>query len=108
MAMSIRRLGAGDERVLELLAAEEADFDLAERGVPLQPLDADAARRYLANPAVLHWVAVDGGEILGDLACILVPLSAGEGEELLLYDIGVRGSSRRRGVGRALLAQMES
>ncbi|MDQ3998260.1 MAG: GNAT family N-acetyltransferase [Gemmatimonadota bacterium] len=108
MAVSIRRLSPGDEGILELLATEDADFDVAERAGPLTPLDSAAARAYLANPAVLHWVAVDGEEVVGDLACILLPLRAGEGQELLLYEIGVRSSRRRRGVGRSLLAHMES
>lgn len=107
MALSIRRLGGGDEAILNLLATDDADFDIAGRSAPLQPLSADAARRYLDNPAVLHWVAAEGDTIVGDLYCILLPLSAGEGHELLLYEIGVRDSWRRRGVGRALLDEME-
>ncbi len=108
MAVLIRRLGPGDEAILELLATDDADFDLTERGAPLTPLDPAAARRYLENPAVLHWVAAEGDEVIGDLQCVLLPLRAGEGQELLLYEIGVRSSWRRRGVGRALLAHMES
>lgn len=108
MSISIRRLGAGDERALEFLAVEAADFGLADRGAAPTPLGAAAAGRYLANPAVLHWVAVDDHEIVGDLACILLPLRSGGGQELLVYDIGVRASWRGRGVGRALLAHMES
>jgi len=109
MAISIRRLGPGDERILELLAEQDADFDLAERGAPLRPLEAAAAARYLANPAVVYWVAVDEDDVVvGVLGCVLVPLRAGDGQELLLYEIGVRSSARRRGVGRALIARMES
>ncbi|MDQ6693631.1 MAG: GNAT family N-acetyltransferase [Chloroflexota bacterium] len=107
MSLSTRRLGPGDEAILNLLAAEEADFDLSGRGEPLEPLDPDTARRYLENPAVLHWVAADDDIVVGDLYCILLPLSSGAGRELLLYEIGVRTSWRRRGVGRALIAEME-
>lgn len=105
--MSIRRLGPGDEPMLELLAIDDADFDLDGRGAPLRPLDAVAARSYLANPAVLHWVALEGDEVIGHLYCILLPLRSGAGQELLLYEIGVRSSWRRRETGRALLAHME-
>lgn len=108
MTVSIRRLGPGDEAILELLAREEPDFDLDGRASPLDPLTPDAARRYLENPAVLQWVAVEDGEIVGDLLCFLLPLRAGEGQELLLYEIGVRSARRRQGIGRALLEQMES
>jgi ribosomal protein S18 acetylase RimI-like enzyme len=108
LTLTIRRLGPGDEPILELLARDEPDFDLEERAAPLEPLEPAEARRYLENPAVLHWVAIDGAEVVGDLVCMLLPLRAGEGRELLLYEIGVRSSRRRRGIGRALLDHMES
>lgn len=107
MALLIRRLGAGDETVLNLLAMEDADFDIAGRSAPLQPLSADVAQRYLDNPAVLHWVAAEDDNIMGYLYCVLLPLRSGEGQELLLYEIGVRTSWRRHGIGRALLREME-
>jgi GNAT superfamily N-acetyltransferase len=108
MDVSIRRLGPGDEAILEFLATHDADFDLEGRGEPLLPLDAAKARRYLANPAVLHWLAVEDDQITGFLYCIHLPLRSGEGQELLLYEIGVRSEWRRRGVGRALLDRMET
>ncbi len=107
MPRSIKRLGPGDENILKLLAREEADFDLDGRGEPLQPLDADTARRYLYNPAVFHWVAVEDDVVAGHLYCILLPLRSGTGQELLLYEIGVRSALRNRGTGRALLSHME-
>lgn len=106
--MMVKRLGPGDEAILGRLAADDADFDLAGRGAPLQPLDAEAAGRYLSNPAVLHWVAAEGDTLAGELHCIVLPMSTGDEYELLLYEIGVRSSWRRRGVGRALLAAMET
>jgi GNAT superfamily N-acetyltransferase len=107
VSLSIRRLGPGDEAMLALLAREEADFDLEGRGAPLQPLAPDAAQRYLENPVVLQWVAVDADEVVGDLLCFRLPRRAGEGEELLLYEIGVSSARRRPGIGRALLAHMD-
>jgi GNAT superfamily N-acetyltransferase len=107
MTLAIRRLGPGDEAILELLARDEPDFDLDERATPLAPLSAVAARSYLGNPAVVHWIALDGDEIVGDLVCLQLPLRAGEGQELLLYEIGVRSVRRRQGIGRALIDQME-
>lgn len=108
MSLSIKRLGPGDEATLELLAREDADFDLDGRGSPLEPLKPVMAQRYLANPAVLHWVAVDAELVVGFLYCIHLPLRSGVGHELLLYEIGVRKDWRRRGAGRALLKHMES
>jgi ribosomal protein S18 acetylase RimI-like enzyme len=56
---------------------------------------------------VLFWTATDGGAIAGFLYCLHLPLRCGQGQELLLYEIGVRSAWRRRGVGRALLATMD-
>ena len=107
MTFSIRRLAPGDEGLLALLARDDADFDLAGRGRPTEPLEPEAARRYFQDPAVLHWVATEGDEVVGHLQCTLVSLRNGDGRELLLYEIGVRGAWRRRGVGTALLDRME-
>jgi ribosomal protein S18 acetylase RimI-like enzyme len=108
MNLSIKRLGPGDQATLELLAREDADFDLEGRGEPLEPLKPVMAQRYLASPIVLHWVALDADVVAGFLYCIHLPLRSGDGHELLLYEIGVRQSYRRRGVGRALLSHMEA
>jgi len=102
----IRRLGAGDERVLRALAEEAPEFDLAGRSSPEPPLrDVDAAA-YLADPSVVHWIAEDEGRVVGELLCHVLRLPSGAGRELLLYSIGVRASERRRGVGAALVREM--
>jgi GNAT superfamily N-acetyltransferase len=106
MAFSVRRLGAGDEPVLALLAEEAPDFDLAGRSAPEPPLAASDAAAYLADVNVLHWVAAADGEIVGELLCHLLRLPSGAGRELLLYSIGVRSGHRRRGAGRALVDEM--
>jgi GNAT superfamily N-acetyltransferase len=108
MDSTIRRLAEGDEVLLAELARDDADFDLGERGEPLEPLAPAAAREYLTDPAVLHWVAERDGTVLGHLCCHWLRLRGGAGRELLLYEIGVRARVRRRGVGRALLAAMRA
>ncbi len=107
MSVSIKRLGPGDEEILELLAIEDRDFDLEARGAPLAPLKPGMAQRYLANPAVLHWIATEDGQVIGFLHCCHLLLRVDPGQELLLYEVGVRSAWRRRGVGRALLDHME-
>lgn len=107
MSVSIKRLGPGDEATLELLATDDADFDLDGRGQALTPLKAASARAYLASPHVLHWVASGNGVIVGFLHCTYILLRSDPGHELLLYEIGVRRAARRAGVGRALLDHME-
>lgn len=107
MSVSIKQLRPGDEAVLELLATRDPEFDLEGRGNVLLPLEPDAARTFLSNPAVQFWTAHDADDVVGFLYCIVLPLRSGEGRELLLYEIGVRQSARRRGAGRALLDRME-
>jgi ribosomal protein S18 acetylase RimI-like enzyme len=108
MSVSIKQLCPGDEAILELLATSDPDFDLDGRGSSLLPLEPDAARSFLSNGAVQFWTAHVGDEVVGFLYCILLPLRSAEGRELLLYEIGVRKSARRRGAGRALLDRMEA
>lgn len=108
MTVSIRRLGAGDEGVLEQLARDDDDFDLAERGAPRAPLTHEAARAYLGDPSVLHWAAEWQGEVVGHLQCSVLRKRAGDPEEVLLYEVGVRSAHRRQGVGRALLETLQT
>lgn len=90
--------------MLRLLAEEAPDFDLPGRE-PQPPLEPPAAATYLTSSWVLHWVAEEGGRVLGDLVCHVLPLPH-RGTELLLYSIGVRTAHRRRGVGRALVDEV--
>lgn len=107
MSLSYKLLGPNDAPLLEHLALNDAEFDLDGRGEPLEPLSPAAAQRFLADPAVLFWVARDGDEIAGFLYCLLVPLRSSDEQELLLYEIGVRSAWRRKRVGRLLLDHME-
>ena len=106
MAISIRRLGPGDEDLLASIAGEADDFDLPGASAPEPPLPPEEAAAYLSDPSVLHWVAEEAGVLLGELLCHVLRLPSGTGRELLLYAIGVRSAHRRRGVGAALVAEM--
>jgi GNAT superfamily N-acetyltransferase len=103
MDFSIRRLGPGDEPILNTLALEDQDFDLDDRGAPRTLLSAADARDYLVDPHVVHWVAESAGAVLGHLYGHLLRKRAGDPAEMILYEIGVRGAHRRHGVGRALV-----
>jgi aminoglycoside 3-N-acetyltransferase I len=104
----IRRLGPGDEAVLAVLAADEADFDLEEPGEDRsrEPVTGADAAAYLSDPNVLHWVAEEGGVVLGHLLAYLERRRAGPARQVLLYEIGVREAHRRRGIGTALVDAM--
>lgn len=105
--LRIRQLGRGDEHVLATLAREDAEFDVAGRGRPRQPLASDAATAYLDDEHVLHWIAEADGIVVGHLLCLLQRRRVDDATQLLLYEIGVRDGHRRRGIGRRLMAQME-
>ena len=92
--------------MLARLAAEEADFDLAGRSTPSAPPTAEAAASFLADPAVLHWVAEEAGRVIGFNLCYALRRRCDTERELLLFEIGVREGERRRGVGTALLRTM--
>ena len=77
------------------------------RGGPRGALSADATAAYLADPAVLHWVAEEDGAVVGHLLCYVERRRRGDERQLLLYEIGVRSDRRRRGIGRALLEAMD-
>jgi ribosomal protein S18 acetylase RimI-like enzyme len=107
MRINIERLDIGDEARLEFLALHDADFDLDDETASPQPLEPEAAKRYLENPAVLHWVAVQDQEVLGFLVCNVLGLRSGK-SELLLYEIGVHRDWRRHGIGNALIQTMKT
>jgi ribosomal protein S18 acetylase RimI-like enzyme len=107
MAVTIKRLGAGDGSILEFLALHDAEFDLDDRGAPKHPLELEKARHFLENPSVLLWAAFEEDAIIGFLQCNVIALRSSVGQELVLYEIGVHRDWRRQGIGRALLNQME-
>lgn len=108
MNIQIRRLNERDVDVLTMLAAEDGDFDIDGRDNPSESPASVRAAEYLANPSVLFWISTDEAVITGFLQCLVLPIRTGKGRELLLYEVGVRKSYRRAGVGRALLAHMET
>lgn len=107
MPFQIKRLGLGDEAMLTQYTLDIVDFELDHADKPKHPLDAAAAQRYLANPAVLHWVAYVGDNVIGSLYCTVLPLPADDEQELVLYQIRVRDAWQRQGVGHVLLNEMD-
>jgi ribosomal protein S18 acetylase RimI-like enzyme len=106
MPLALRRLGPGDEPTLALLSRDDTDFDIPGRPHGRAPLSPTAAAAFLADANMLCWVAERDGDVLGFLFCHRLPLRHDRPAELLLYEIGVRTSARRGGVGRALVDEM--
>lgn len=89
--MAVRRLTTQDE---ELLTAVVGRF----RG-----LTTDDPGRFLADPRCLAWIDESEGDVTG--WCWAHELSRPDGgRDLLLYELEVDETARRRGHGRALLA----
>jgi ribosomal protein S18 acetylase RimI-like enzyme len=108
--VQIRQLGPTDVDLLEKLAQDDADFDIDGRGGQEKQLTTQQLHAFLSDPTVLFWCAfADDSEstVLGFLHCQTIRKYSSEPMEVLLYQIGVRSSARRQGIGRALMMEME-
>ena len=89
----VRRLGPGDGAALREIAVRF-------KGAAAPP---DAAERFLADVRNLVLVAEGGA---GFLLAYELPRIDGHDTMVFLYEIGVAEEHRRRGVGRALVAEL--
>lgn len=91
--MKIRRLGSGDEAIVERLATAG------------RPADAAAL---LADDRVLFVVALEGDRPVGFVLAYELLRRHGDRSKLFVYEVEVDPVHRRRGVASALLAELES
>lgn len=105
----VRQLGRDDATALAACVAVEHRFEEALSASPSAPVSEATLGRFLADPAVLFWLAeADDGKPIGMLHCFVQRCySTGPWAELLLYDMGVDLDWRRRGIGRGLVRAME-
>jgi ribosomal protein S18 acetylase RimI-like enzyme len=108
-AVSVRRLGPGDEAVLARLALdgeryEEAGVDEGDE-VPLSPADASA---FLADDRTHLFVAFSGDDPVGFVVVNELLHRHTFTRMLLVYEIGVAEEHRRGGIGRALLDEVRT
>lgn len=52
--------------------------------------------------------AFAGEDLIGGLTAHTLPMTRSEASELFIYDIAVRGDQQRKGVGRALVAELRA
>ena len=92
--MTIRRLVPGDESIVADLAAERA-------------LTFDETAALLADERTFYLVALEGESPVGFVFAHELLRRHGDRKQLFVYDLDVTESSRRRGVGTALLRELE-
>jgi [ribosomal protein S18]-alanine N-acetyltransferase len=88
--MYVRRLRRGDEAIVERLATREPQTAL------------------LDDPHTIFLVAFDDEAPLGFVLAHELPRRHGDPTQLLVYEVDVDESHRRRGVGKALLGELAS
>jgi GNAT superfamily N-acetyltransferase len=93
--MDVRRLGPGDEAVVQALS----------EWVGRPPLDDEGAESFLANDRNHLLVAFEGEEPVGMLLGHELDRRHGDVRKMFLYEIDVREDRRRRGIGRALMGR---
>lgn len=92
MSIEIRKLGPGDEALLEKVAPNV--FDEAVRP--------DLTKRFLAMPGYRIFVALDGDLVVG-MATGFTHFHPDKPEEFFVNEIGVYDAYLRRGIGTRLL-----
>lgn len=95
MSIEIRKLGPGDEAVLQTVAP----------GVFDEPVRPDLAARFLATPTYRIFVALDGGLVVG-MCTGFTHFHPDKDEEFFVNELGVDDGYRRRGIGERLLRAM--
>jgi GNAT superfamily N-acetyltransferase len=86
--MHIRRLGPGDEDVVRALATRTPRFEV------------------LQDERTIFLVAFDDGEPVGLVLAHHLPRRHDPPAKLLVYEVDVKESHQRRGIGKALMAEL--
>jgi aminoglycoside 3-N-acetyltransferase I len=98
----VARLGAGDGPLAQRVFSAMAEV-FEEESAPLS--DAYVAQ-LLARESLWILAATSGDEIAGGLTAHTLPMTRSESREIFIYDIAVRATHQRRGVGRLLMAHL--
>ncbi len=105
---NVRRLHVGDEalaaemfRVMAAVFAEDDDND--ETGEALRDDDVAALMRRSDFWAI---AAIEGDAVIGGLTAHALPMTRDRSTELFIYDLAVKPEWQRRGIGRAIVAEL--
>ncbi len=94
--LEVRLLRPGDEAVLARVGP----------GVFDGPVDAEATRRYLADPAHHLAVAIDGGVVVGFVSAVRYFHPDRPAPAMWINEVGVASTHRERGIGKAVLGEL--
>lgn len=95
VGIEIRALAAGDERILDHVAA----------GVFDHPVRTDLALEFLSDPRHQLVVAIDDGVVVGMASGVLY-VHPDKPTELWINEVGVAASHRRAGIARAVVRKL--
>lgn len=95
MAVSVRRMAAGDERLFAAVAVDVFD----------EPIDAVRLAAYLRAPGHLMVLAFEDGQVVGQCAAVL-HRHPDKPTELYIDEVGTATSHLRRGIARMMLDEM--
>ena len=105
--VDIRVLGADDVHRMDALCAMFGEaFDERDTYTGARPDPAYTAR-LLASDGFIAIAAMRGDAVIGGLAAYVLPKFEQARSEVYLYDLAVDAACRRRGIARALIAELQ-
>lgn len=65
-------------------------------------------KKLLANPHFIAIVALDGNKVVGGLTAYELPQYYGEHSEVYIYDMAIKATYQRKGIGKKLIAALKA
>lgn len=100
----IKRLGKAD-----LIIAQKLFSTLQEVFEAKEPVTANEAyvSQLLSNPAFICIAAINNEEVVGGLTAYELPMYYAAYSECYIYDVGVKATFQRMGIGKLLIAALK-
>ncbi len=99
MATQIRRLNKADAATARVLAQLFEEVFEESQG---DPNSTQSLAEWLEKPEFIALTAEESGAVVGGLSAYVLPLLASSTSEVFVYNIAVRSSHQRKGIGRML------
>ena len=103
--LSTKRLRPGDRAIAAKLFALMSEVFDEQSPAPLSDAYLDGL---MTRPEFWAIAAFVQEEIVGGITAHVLPMTRGETSELFIYDLAVKASHQRQGIGRALVAALRS